>query len=77
MMSPFVFAPESIATSTSNSKKKGGETHNVGQILKERRPLPKSYFPPVEFDLHRKGSKDRNEGAIRKLIPKEVSLGRR
>ena len=75
MMNPFTFAPESIANST--SKTKGGETQNVGGILTERRRMPASYFPPAEFDVHRKGSKDRDECAIRKLIPKEVSCALR
>lgn len=71
MLMPFVFPSES-ATKQS-TKKKGGETKSLGVILEPRRKMPDTYFPPEEFDLHRKGSIDRDESALRKLIPKEVN----
>jgi hypothetical protein len=53
-------------------KTKGGAMSNSGEVLKVRRPKLKEYFPPSVFDCHRTGSIDRDEAAIRKLIPKEV-----
>ena len=68
---PFVFEN---GDGQSSSKKKGGSTTNLGSDLPTRRPLIKDYFPPAEFDPHRIGSDERDESAIRRLIPKEVCV---
>ena len=64
-------APQTTGETTTN--KKGGAKCNKGEVVVPRRPPVKDYFPPGEFDIHRVGSALRDEGAIRKLIPKEVT----
>ena len=70
---PFVFV-NGDGDGESSSKKKGGSTTNCGSDLQTRRPIMKGYFPPAEFDPHRIGSDERDESAIRRLIPKEVCV---
>jgi hypothetical protein len=73
---PFAFPPPDVNAFTDTDvpvkKKKGGATTESSQVLPARRPPIIQYFPPVQFDAHRRGLITRDEKELMKLVVQEV-----
>ena len=74
--SPFQWEASPRTTHSDNNvkvkKSKGGQMGNAAEQLMGRRPPMTSYYPPAEFDAHRRYAGTRDETQLRKLIVQEV-----